>query len=51
MHTQKSITIVSNRRKRTLVMATYGETVPSLKSIPVKAGYDFAGFYTEEGEE
>lgn len=32
-------------------MATYGETVPSLKSIPVKAGYDFAGFYTEEGEE
>lgn len=33
------------------VRVTYGETVPSLSSIPVKAGYDFAGFYTEEGEE
>lgn len=31
------------------VTATYGDTIPSLKEIPKKDGYEFAGFYTEHG--
>lgn len=31
------------------VIATYGQTVPALREIPKKAGYDFAGFVDDAG--